>query len=283
MIVIKFMGGLGNQMFQYALYRKLKTLGRDVSADLSFYRQQDSIKFGLDFFKLDIREANKRQIGKYSGNGKDVASIIKRKMGFYSRYYFQEDFEVHFQPEIFDIHDGYLEGYWQTEKYFSDIRDVLTKDFVFSGLTMEQPKEILRDIKENESVSIHVRRGDYLKGRAKELYGGLCDISYYENAIAYIRSKRNNPKFFFFSDDISWVKENLRIADAVYIDSACSDQYTDMFLMTQCDDNIIANSSFSWWGAWLNENREKLVVSPNKWFNLHVAPDVICEDWIKLR
>ena len=134
------------------------------------------------------------------------------------------------------------------------------------------------------SISIHIRRGDYLHPKFNHLYGNICTIEYYKEAITILQQKYANLHFYIFSDDISWVKENLPIVPSTYIDwNKKEDSWQDMYLMSQCKHNIIANSSFSWWGAWLNNNPNKTVICPSRFMNLNQQSDIVPEDWIQIQ
>ena len=180
--------------------------------------------------------------------------------------------------------DAYLNGYWQSEKYFADIRDDLLKKFVFPESKNIKNREVLGDITRDESVSIHIRRGDYLNSQENyDLFGGVCSLEYYKRGIEYFRQHYKEAVFYVFSDDIDWARNNLKAAEFVFVDwNNGKEDYYDMYLMSQCKHNIIANSSFSWWGAWLNSNRDKQVVSPSRWFNKYQSKDTICEGWLRM-
>lgn len=141
----------------------------------------------------------------------------------------------------------------------------------------------MRRIIETNSVSIHIRRGDYLSEINQGLYGGICTEMYYAKAITYICNKIDQPSFFVFSNEIDWVKNNVDIPNPTYIDfNNGADSWQDMFLMSQCKHNIIANSSFSWWGAWLNRNTNKIVITPSRFINLEEDSDIIPDAWIRI-
>ena len=179
---------------------------------------------------------------------------------------------------------NYYIGYWQSEKFFKDISDEIRKDFSFPKFTSEKNLEILKLIKSYNSVSIHIRRGDYLQNRG---FNGLAPLEYYQKAIEYIKNKIENPHFFIFSNDIEWCRKNLSIENSYYIDwNRGEESYRDMQLMSLCKHNIIPNSTFSWWGAWLNKNPNKIVIAPEKWFNDCVNIDysnIVPETWIKIK
>lgn len=278
MLIIEVSGGLGNQMFQYALYTKLKEMGKDVRLDLSIYKNENSVrKFELDIFQVDYQEASIKEIRKYKKP--DIwkkMSPIKLKEKIYT-----ENLDEGFQPIIFSLKDIYLSGYWQCEKYFEDIRELLLKKFSFSSAENAINGELFSKIRECQSVSIHVRRGDYLTEQNVKVYGNICTLQYYRNAISYIKKKIKNVVFFLFTNDTNWVKKHIYEENMIIVD--CNNgtrDYLDMFYMSQCRHNIIANSSFSWWGAWLNQNEDKIVISPEKWFQNHEVASQICKSFI---
>ena len=146
-------------------------------------------------------------------------------------------------------------------------------------------KEVLEKIKSTEAVAVHFRRGDYTKKRVADKYGS-CSVEYYKNAVEYIAEKYPNPEIFFFSDDIEWVKENLKFPyNCSYVANNTGDKsFEDLRLMSCCKHNVIANSSFSWWGAWLNNNKDKIVVAPKKWLqdSSFAQDDIVPKAWIRL-
>jgi hypothetical protein len=177
----------------------------------------------------------------------------------------------------------YLDGYFQNEKYFNEIRNILTKEFSLKEQLSGHYKEISHRISGCHSVSIHIRRGDYVSNTITNNYHGICDLNYYNRAMSLMAERITEPHFFIFSDDIGWAKENLKSTWPITFVSG-GKNFEDLFLMSQCKHNIIANSSFSWWGAWLNKNFEKIVIGPVKWFN---APKInaefsLPEKWIRL-
>lgn len=194
----------------------------------------------------------------------------------------QNSQNYNYEANVLKIDDGYLDGYWQQEDYFKLIRDELLNDYKFNSVSGIELKNMLDIIEKNESVSIHIRRGDYANS---SIYDNIANLEYYNEAINIIKSKVVNPVFFIFSDDIEWVKENMKISNSYIINfNRGLDSYKDMFLMSKCKHNIIANSTFSWWGAWLNINNNKIVIRPNKFLNTEVDGSTICnaEGWINV-
>ena len=180
---------------------------------------------------------------------------------------------------------AYLLGYWQSEKYFADYSDEIREDFTFKSPLSERNSDLANQISSVNSVSVHVRRGDYVTN-AKNAFIGVCPLSYYEQATELIKSRVESPVFFVFSDDMDWVKSNLKLdVKTVMVNhNSGSESYNDMRLMSMSKHHIIANSSFSWWGAWLNPNPEKIVIAPKKWFRNGEfdTSDLIPSNWIRI-
>jgi len=192
--------------------------------------------------------------------------------------------DVGYQPEILNFENTYLSGYWQCEKYFIDFRQEVLDLFQFPDQQINLASRNLQEqMRREQAVAVHVRRGDYLLPENSRKYGNICTLQYYKNAMQYMKKKVPNARFYFFSNDPGWVRENLANGDSVIVDcNHGKENYLDMYLMSQCSHNIIANSSFSWWGAWLNQNPDKIVISPQRWFSHLAASDAICEDWVRV-
>jgi hypothetical protein len=172
----------------------------------------------------------------------------------------------------------YYDGWWQDKRYFLDT----IKELHFVEPVLDETNiSLLTDISSSDSVSIHVRRGDYLEPKNAKQYGGICTLEYYKKAIAIIKSHYKDPNFYIFSNDIEWCKENLDIDKADFVNNnKGKDSWLDMFLMSKCSANILANSSFSYWGAIMNKN-DNIVVYPGKWFN-DETPNIFPDNWIGL-
>lgn len=280
MIIIEVCGGLGNQMFQFALYTKMLTLGKEVKLDLTSFRSRQALRnFELGIFGVDCDIATEKEIRKY----KKTRSWNKLLGHKTKENIYIENLDAGYQPIIYSFEDKYLQGYWQCEKYFADIRDVILKKYIFPLKENSNCKKILEQIKKTESVGLHVRRGDYLSEQNNKVYGNICTIDYYQSAISYIKRAVSNAVFFLFTNDMIWVRNHIYREGMIVVDCNDGEQdYLDMFLMSQCKHNIVANSSFSWWGAWLNQNTNKIVIAPSKWFNNHEVTDTICRDWVRI-
>lgn len=292
MDIVRFKGGLGNQMFQYAFLEALKNEGREVKASLGGYEKSSSKRsFSLCnvFPNIYLECVSEDLFKKIDEKWKKIKQNEEGKEKFYedyeNRFFWAEDVikeSCVYHPGVFLTRNCTFVGYWQSERYFKSIRDQLIEDFEFTRVTSEL-KAFAESLANNKYTSVHIRRGDYLL--YPDVYMGMCTREYYLKAIEYIRQKEPNSKFIFFSDDIEWAKENINISEAVYYDkSICGDyqDWYDMYLMSKCQNNIIANSTFSWWGAWLNQNQNRVVIAPKKWHKNNDTPDIWCEGWIKL-
>jgi len=284
MIDIEINGGLGNQMFQYALAVKLMEQNKKVRIDTSFYQQSDKERELLLHIFEGVDYSNLCWSNETSKVQKFIYSIKKRKE--------YKDRIFIYQPEVFQYKDVILQGYWQNEKYFSDIDSIIRKTFSFrKELISNNNHKLADELSKCNSVSVHIRRGDYMSPKFSSVYADLCCISYYPKAIEYIISAVDNACLYIFSDDIDWVRENIQnlIPDSVLIDkirfvdiNTSDSSYMDMYLMSSCKHHIIANSTFSWWGAWLGNNKDKIVIAPSRWFCNNDKLDIICDSWTKV-
>jgi hypothetical protein len=290
MIITKLQGGLGNQMFQYALARKIALKHKtSVFLNNTYFNKKDARNFGLDVFVLEKHIASPNHLFLFGMDGakSKINNYYKLLRKLISPIVIKEK-QFNFDSEVLVKAKKYtsLMGYWQTEEYFIDIKDVLLKDFRIRTSLEGKNLKIADDIKSTNSISLHVRRGDYLTKPDAIKIHGTCDINYYNKAIEVVTTHINNPVFYVFSDEIEWVKKNLKTQlPIVYVDHNSNENaYEDLRLMSLCKHNIIANSSFSWWGAWLNTNDSKLVIAPSKWFatNEFNSSDIVPEKWIKL-
>jgi hypothetical protein len=287
MLIIKIIGGLGNQMFQYAYAKSLCCYGYAVKLDISaFDKYTKHSGFGLNKYKIDLPIATKKEIEIFGAE--QFFEKLKKKLHIKNKMIIREK-TLLFQSEMMAPQDNsYIEGYFQTEHYFFDIRDILLQQFDIDQSLSPYAQDITAQIKDaNVSVSLHVRRGDYIDNAQAKKTHGICSLAYYNEAISVLNEKFKDIKFFIFSDDIAWVKENLKIENSVLVASTDSRlPHEDIYLMSQCHHHIIANSSFSWWGAWLNTKEDKMVIAPKLWFaddkRQAQAKDILPQDWIRL-
>jgi hypothetical protein len=285
MVTVKLIGGLGNQMFQYALGRKLSIkMSTDLNLDISGFQVYKLHKFSLSCFQL-VQTINFCDKPENSKVVKKINKFLPLKFHFGYKHIDEQSFA--FNMNVLNLQgDLYLDGYWQSEKYFKDIRDTLVEDFKIIKIQDLENIILSNKIHSSNAVSLHIRRGDYVNNTQTFEKHGVCSLDYYFKAIEYIATKISSPSFYIFSDDPKWAFENLRInyPTTFVVNNDADRNYEDLRLMSQCNHNIIANSSFSWWGAWLNDNPEKIVISPRKWFNDKDVDtsDLIPDTWISL-
>jgi hypothetical protein len=292
MEVIVMNGGLGNQLFQYAFYLAKKKISPDVSINIySVQRERTHNGFELE-----------RLFGFKSDNTSFMVRLVRKLLIFKQKRYYHyisslllkivvklTGIKIVQEKDCSLYNSDYLQsckglvlyfGFWQTALYFDAFQDEIWNKFSWNMSQLSNKSNTLLDaIQSKESVSIHIRRGDFVTKVDNE----TCDTNYYKKSISLINSKIEKPYFVFFSDDPEWVKENLPYADAEYVDwNHGVDAWQDMCLMSKCKHNIIANSTFSWWGAWLNTNKEKIVIAPKSFIRNAETPDIYPSDWIIL-
>lgn len=292
MDIVRFKGGLGNQMFQYAFVETLRNRCREVRGNLGFYRNHpDLASFTLNkvFKNIYLNEIEDEIFDKIDDRWRKIKKNDKLlkdfKQNITKRFFYVEEKDGTYENEVFLTENCVFVGYWQTEKYFNKIKDVILHDFQFIYGEKKLEKWKNKFLDNTKYVAIHVRRGDYLTDQ--NLWGNLSESNYYREAILFVISKVPEARLVFFSDDIQWVKQNFKYENAIYIDGNMFDNYEswyDMCLMSCCSHNIIANSSFSWWAAWLNQNNKKIIVAPDKWFfDGRDQKDICPDEWIRLK
>lgn len=295
MIIARLMGGLGNQMFQYATARRLAIYRRtDLYLNISSYKNtlgsDTPREYNLDWFNTKVTVAQEEQLAKIASAEYQPSLFlrIKRKKSLDNRGPILQIGEQNksFQPSILKASDNtYLTGWWQNELYFKDIRNTLLKEFTPKIKPDNKNKTLLGNIKAKESISLHIRRGDYITNPNAWAYHGIPDLKYYQKSISYIYSKTKDPYFFVFSDDISWCKKNFKlIKKCTFVEDNDSKAYEDIRLMSNCNHNIVANSSFSWWGAWLNDNKNKIIIAPKKWYidkKANKETQIVPRSWVR--
>jgi len=284
MIIVRFIGGLGNQMFQYAFYRRLKEQYKLVKADITGFKKY-TLHNGYELERVFNIKADFATIDEIESvmelYKKNILDRLKRKVFGIRKTHITES---RYKEDYLKKGNLYLDGYWQGEKYFITCEKIVRNDFQFRSDLSDKNRAMISNIATTNSISVHVRRGDYLN---LPMYF-KCDSNYYKRAVDIIKERATNPYYFIFSDDISWVKCNIDFGkQAFYVDyNNSASSFEDMRLMSFCKHNIIANSSFSWWGAWLNQNTNKIVIAPKIWFNDEKknseTKDLIPDGWIRL-
>ncbi len=287
MIIVQFSGGLGNQLSQYALYLEYKTRGLDARADLSWYGSAQPKTEGVDTRKLELPllgiEPGKELITcptgyEYYGHEGGLGRYVRRIM--VGPAYFEQGYK--FTPQLLDVKKGYvMGGCFLGEQYIPTCEALLRQKIRFTASDSDYIRSMKEKIESVNAVSIHMRLGDYLNNDS--LYGGICTPSYYKKAVETIRAKTDNPVFFLFSNDVVKAQELLGIDGVIPVEGNTGDRsYLDMYLMSLCRHNIIANSTFSWWGAWLNGHEDKIVCCPETLLNGYDNGIVYCKDWIRV-
>lgn len=289
MIIVKISGGLGNQLFQYAF-------GRYVSESLQVevkYDLQTNLKIrdftirdcGLADLNLPFDQASTAEIERFRFFYSGFLSRLERKVNQFIPFNIHLIIEKgqHLVLPVGKLKDNcYYDGYWQSYKYLTELRNELISQVgeIQLGIKAVEWKKMIQT---SISISIHIRRGDYISIKKNTDIFQVCGIDYYLSAINYIKGKITNPHFFIFSDDLAWAKENFQGVQFTFVEG--NKPHEDMYLMSLCQHNIIANSTFSWWGAWLNSNYGQLVVAPKHWYveQLNINIDnFILDKWIRL-
>lgn len=293
MITVEIKGGIGNQLFQYAFARSLAIeLNDEIELDKSWYYWNSLLKKNtkrsfvlnslntrnVNITQKRLRYAFARTINKFK--------VVDFPFTFNKTRYIVEQ-KFGYDPNVYkaDYENKYFIGFWQSYKYFSNIRRILLSEIKPNFVLSPDSISLIKSARSTDSIAVHFRRGDYLINSKTRKFHGICSLDYYKNALDFISKNIRNPLFFVFSDDIKWVKGNFHFNSAtIYIDSNYKvSDLESLWIMKNCKHFVIANSTFSWWGAWLSTNDHKIVVAPKKWFNNDVdTSDLIPKDWIRI-
>ena len=270
MIIIQVAGGLGNQLQQYSLYRKFVRMGKEARLDLSWFdevKENDgeakvtSRNLELAYFDRLVYETCTREEKERLTGSDGLSGKLRRKLLPSTIHWFHESKMYH--PEILSFEDMYLSGYFACEKYYSDILYDLREKIQFPPSDNPLNPELAQEMRECASVSVHIRRGDYLNEENRAMFGNICTDAYYRKAMELIKEKVPDARFYLFSDDVSYVKQKYQGEEFTVVDvNHGKDSFYDMWLMSNCKHNICANSTFSFWGARLNGNEGKIMVRP---------------------
>jgi hypothetical protein len=308
MIFARIMGGLGNQLFQYAAGKSLAArLGAELAMDITWFKTNKERRFHLPYFRVESRIATPGEIRYFSAregfvdrlrrwfrfrpapdasHPLDPSRRGRTTMRTGKGLYYKEP-HFHYDKTFHSLSgDVYLDGYWQSEKYFQTIAGLIREQFTVRTPPDAKNLEFVQRIKSCESVGLHLRRGDYATNPEFHRVHGLCAAKYYVQAVEHLLSELQAPEFFVFTDDPQWAKQNLRIPSPfVVVDhNGPLRDYEDLRLLSLCKHTIIANSTFSWWGAWLNANRSKRVIAPARWFRAELdESDLIPDGWRRLQ
>ena len=284
MIISRIIGGLGNQLFQYAAGRTLALQHNTaLLLDVTAFDDYKLRNFDLATLHTGLNFASKEQVSSFIN--RSIAGKIRDNILPMALRKVYKEKQFHFQPRFFRAPANiYLQGYWQSEKYFLPAAETIRKEFTFKEEYIKNVSGLAARLRSSSSVSVHIRRGDYTNIKIIEIHG-ILEAAYYQRAMQLISEKIPGACFYFFSDDMNWVKENLPVENAVYVSGVSSQTHIeDFYLMSQCKHNIIANSSFSWWAAWLNNNPEKIVIAPKNWFNKGPkdTQDLVPQNWLRI-
>lgn len=282
---VKIIGGLGNQMFQYATaFALAKKKNESLFLDLSLALNYDIHPLRINKLSCQsgIFENKAPHYEKYVFSPK-IPSFMKKYI--FSRCYLER--KLTFNENLLnEIGSKKLVGYFQCEEYFKEYRNDILQEFKPKESFSEEQKYMKKLIEQSSSCSMHIRRGDYLTNPEATTFHGLCNHKYFMDALKYLEKNKKinkDTKIFIFSDDIEWCKENINISyNTVFVPADDERAEMDLWLMSFCQHNIISNSTFSWWGAWLNQNPNKCVVAPKEWFKSGVDNDVVPDVWVKL-
>ena len=285
-IIIPLVGGLGNQMFQYAAARSVASrCNVSLKLDLSWFASSDDRDYALSPFNInaEILVTSKTKQNILNRGLKRIA----HHFGVYSAIYgFQEE-SFRYDPTIYNVSaPAILNGYFQSEKYFQNIKDTILDEFKLKVAPEKKTLEMLKSIETYDSICIHIRRGDYVSDGKTNTYHGICSMNYYHSGVTEAALGLENPHCFVFSDDPVWVRNNFKLDLPMTIVDihGPKEAHEDMRLMSACNHFVIANSSLSWWGAWLGRAPEKKIVAPKQWFaDLSIdTSDLIPETWIRI-
>lgn len=297
MILVRLMGGLGNQMFQYAFGKYLAVKNEtQLKLDLSLLKNDGRAgtvvrSYALDIFKLNPIFATPFEIKKF--NGSHSSTLLERAFYKGLRIFAPVNLVVQkgnvFEEELLSVKaNTCVVGRWQSYKYFEKVADHIREEFIFKDPLPKVLAPLVEKIRTSNSVSLHIRRTDYVSHSLYSNAIGSLPLLYYKKAVNKVLSELEDPNFFIFSDDIKWCRHNLNfIADPVFVEETINLDNAaekDLHLMSLCNNHIISNSTFAWWGAWLNKSEKKMVVAPVKWANSYDydAVDIIPFNWIKI-
>lgn len=305
MIIIRMSGGLERQMFQYALYMKLTAMGREVKFDdINEYRDERTKPIMLSVFNLSYPRATWDEINVFTDGSTKIMDRVRRFFRGRRANIYKE--KGYYDPEILKIQEGYLDGSFQSQIYFEDVKEEVREAFRFPALEdmhlsqniYEATKELLNQIENTHAVGIHIRRSDSRPN--EELYEGICTSEYYCAAASYIQERCPDATYYIFSNEPKWVKstrkaliesqvtaqmsrEEILAVKKKFVMVQTNNEYTsylDLLLLSKCRHHVLSNSSFSWWGAWLNDNPDKMTIAPTPWINQSQGEEIYTEGMI---
>lgn len=290
MVIIHVVGGFGNQLYCYALYEKLKSLGKEVKLDIGDYlpgaREPEKRALELSWLDhLEYETCTAKERFAFTDDSRAFFSRVRRKLfGRKAKIYREPD---RYDPSVFSLDNMYLDGYWNSEAYFVDILPLLQKKIRFPESSLKQNQIYAEKMKAEESVFLHIRRSDYLDPSCIDRYKGICTESYYRGALRFVKEQHEKEgsgkplKIYIFSDDTAYAKEAYKDLDAEVIDwNKGKDSFYDCMLMSRCKYHICANSTFSMWAARLSVRTDKVMIRP-LYFDRYqkITPKEVREEW----
>lgn len=290
MVIVKIIGGLGNQMFQYAFGRSIAVRNKvELKLDILGMQSYQYHLYTMDHLNIKKNYATQNEVGSFTKYRprKGKVGLFLNPLFADTKKYVQEPTHYMFEPAMLEVKPPcYLDGYWQTEEYFKDIADDIHREFTLREPLSEYSQAIAGRIsKAHNAVSLHIRRGDMAKHPYFSKTHGICPPEYYEAALKVIREKVPEPTFFIFSDDIEWARQNINTGfPTEFIGQGPDKNYEDLELMRLCRHHILSNSTFGWWGSWLSEHSMTgITVAPIRWTNKGFnTKDLLLPHWIKL-
>jgi hypothetical protein len=290
-IIVNVIGGLGNQLFQYAVGRTLaERTGGVLKLDITEFKNYEFHSYSLQHFNIKKEYPTKeelREFVRYRPRGGRLGRLLNPLFADPTLYIQEPSYT--FNASILELKPPcYLHGYWQSEKYFTSIEHIIRSEFTLATPLSDYAKGVAERIDASkEPVCLHVRRGDFAKHTTVSAFHGTCSLEYYEEAINIIKKTISTPTFFVFSDDIDWAREHIKTGfPTEFVGQGAERNYEDLELMKHCKHHILSNSTFGWWGAWLSKPQEsKITIAPKKWFagkNFDLS-DLIPARWIQLQ
>jgi hypothetical protein len=295
MVIVRLRGGLGNQLFQFAAaYSLARHHNTELKSDLYTYTKHPFRKYELHHFNIHLPEASRDEVHQFTGSNFVERYLNKKSNYFYCPKVFAQP-HYHFYDDFFSLPVPiYLSGYWQSEKYFAHVAEQVRKMVTASVKLDARNEDLVSTIRSSQSISMHIRRTDYSPGS----FFQPMPLDYYRKALKFMSEKISNPHYFIFSDDIGWSRQQLGdLRNATFVDhNKGDDSFKDLLVMSACRHQIIANSTFSWWAAWLNDFQDKTVIAPQTWFHntwvtkkepvypvrFYNTKDLIPASWIRL-
>lgn len=286
-VIVRLEGGLGNQLFQYAAGRSLAlATGRELLLDPSAYREDPLRAYQLEHFAIAARPLRRGDVPLFRLRRSRLGAILPRRARVeIVREAFPARVPVWPEAPVEGAGTPYLIGYWQSERYFAAIADTIRREVRVNAAPEGRNARVLDEIAAGDAVAIHVRRGDYVSNPVATAYHGLCGLEYYEAAIRRLAGSVPRPHCFVFSDDLDWVRANLETGHpTTFVGHNTDTPWEDLRLMAACRHFIVANSSFSWWGAWLGEWPGKQVIAPARWFRADHGGEgeIVPSEWLRL-